>query len=315
MFDMSKYINVKNIFKPNRKCIINTDLDGLLSGMILQHFLNWEIVGFSCCNGKTTDDLWLKDPKIDLKDCVFVDLPVCMKEYTVIDQHFVAFEEDCVKEYIENNNKINPNIIRKKVFKDKAGKNHYTEKYPFGTVHFVIAVLENIGIINDNFSFNFTKKIDNFELADLILRADRVIGNTNSYRLNCFKWANWIINIGKENTCNLFSIVKKEYDKRKNKEYLVEGKLKSLGCIGTDGDCSNMFRNKDYEKIKEYFTFLADSLDMKQIPIFKVYDFNLLSGKRLAVNSGLKERVINSNIFSFAFVNMRTLSVTYLKDK
>ena len=29
----------------NRKCIVNTDLDGILSGILLKNFLNWEIVG------------------------------------------------------------------------------------------------------------------------------------------------------------------------------------------------------------------------------------------------------------------------------
>ena len=90
---------VINIFKPKRKCIINADLDGLLSGMILQEFLEWEVVGFSSCCGKPDDELWLYNIEEDINDCVFVDLPVYIKEYSTIDQHFVAFDKDSIEKY------------------------------------------------------------------------------------------------------------------------------------------------------------------------------------------------------------------------
>ncbi len=64
--------------------------------MLLQHFLNWEIVGFSCCCGKNNDELWLKDKNININECIFVDLPVCIENISVIDQHFVAFDEDSI---------------------------------------------------------------------------------------------------------------------------------------------------------------------------------------------------------------------------
>ena len=79
-----------------KKCIINADLDGLLSGMILQHFLKWDIVGFSSCSGKEDDDLWLFNKDEDISKCVFVDLPVCLEEYATIDQHFVNYDRKTI---------------------------------------------------------------------------------------------------------------------------------------------------------------------------------------------------------------------------
>lgn len=311
--------NIKSIFQPNRKCIVNTDLDGILSGMILQHFLNWDVVGYSSCCGKPNDELWLMDTNEDIKDCVFVDLPVSIREISVIDQHFVAFNDQSISEYESNDNKANPNIMRKRVFKNKSGICEYTSKYPFGTVHFILAVLENLHIIDSKFVFDFKRKINNFDLADLILRADRVIGNTNSYTANCIDWANWIIDIGGNNAKTLFEIVKNEYPTRKITERNVERKLIEIGCSGIDGDCSNLFRNKDYSKMRNYFSFLSDSIGLPTLPVFVVHDFNKLHGRRFEINNYQFDIVNNeskkNNVFSFAFVTMRALSLTYIEEE
>ena len=71
---------LNNVFERNQKCIINTDLDGLISGMFLQEFLGWEIVGFSSCCGKRNDNLWLKEGVSNINECVFVDLPVIIND-------------------------------------------------------------------------------------------------------------------------------------------------------------------------------------------------------------------------------------------
>lgn len=308
---------ITNLFIRNRKCIINADLDGLLSGMILHKFLGWDIVGFSSCSGKPDDELWLYDIKEDLKDCVFVDLPVYLNTYSTIDQHFIAFDKDSINTYKKSENKVNPNIIREKVFKKEDGSSEYTAKYPFGTIHFIIAVLENMGIIDASFSFDFQKKLDGFDLADLILRADRVIGNTVSYTDNCVDWLKWLINIGKKNTNSLFDLVQKELLSRKINESKVEEKMLQLGCKGRDGDCSNMLRNKDYDSLKQYFLYLSSAINMEPLPIKKIIDYGKLNGKRFEITKNnfdfLKKESLKENVFSFAFVTMRTLSVTYIE--
>lgn len=308
---------ITNLFIRNRKCIINADLDGLLSGMILHKFLGWDIVGFSSCSGKPDDELWLYDIKEDLKDCVFVDLPVYLNTYSTIDQHFIAFDKDSINTYKKSENKVNPNIIRGKVFKKEDGSSEYTAKYPFGTIHFIIAVLENMGIIDASFSFDFQKKLDGFDLADLILRADRVIGNTVSYTDNCVDWLKWLINIGKKNTNSLFDLAQKELLSRKINESKVEEKMLQLGCKGRDGDCSNMLRNKDYDSLKQYFLYLSSAINMEPLPIKKIIDYGKLNGKRFEITKNnfdfLKKESLKENVFSFAFVTMRTLSVTYIE--
>ena len=308
---------ITNLFVRNRKCIINADLDGLLSGMILHKFLGWDIVGFSSCSGQPDDELWLYNIKEDIEDCVFVDLPVYLRKYSTIDQHFIAFDKDSIEKYKHDNNKVNPNIMRERVFKRMDGRSEYTAKYPFGTIHFIIAVLENMGIIDDTFSFDFRKKLDDFDLADLILRADRVVGNTVFYTVNCLDWLKWLMAIGKNNTSLLFNMVQNELLHRKSNESKVELKMIQLGCKGKDGDCSNMLRNKDYESLKKYFNYLSYAMNMESIPVKEIIDFGKLSGMRYEINRNnfdfFKKESLKENVFSFAFVTMRTLSVTYIK--
>lgn len=308
---------IVNNFYYNRKCIVNTDLDGILSGMLLQHFLKWKIVGFSSCRGKSDDELWLKDETENLEDCVFVDLPVYIKNLSVIDQHFVAFDDETITTYNKTKNKINPNVMRSIVFKNANGKSQYTKKYPFGTVHFILAILENLKIIDESFSFELNKNLEGFDLADLILRADRVISNIYYYTFNCTEWLNWIIDIGGKNTNELFEKVKNEYKTRKNRETIVEKKLIKLGCMGIDGDCSNMFRKEEYNLIKKYFTYLGESIGLNPLPVFEVLKFGKLNGKRLDIQNckldALKKEIQKTNIFSFAFVSMKALSLTYIE--
>lgn len=311
--------NCKSIFQKNKKCIINTDLDGLISGMLLQQFLNWEVVGYSCCCGRPNDELWMKDLKSDIESCIFVDLPVYVRSISAIDQHFVAFDESTISDYKSHKNKVNPNIIRNRVFNNSKNQCEYTKKYPFGTAHFVLAVLENMGYISEEYAINFSKSLDKFDVADLILRADRVIGNTAQYTPNCFDWAKWIIDVGGKNTSILFNSVLNDLTSRKIKEPFVEEKLKSLGCDGLDGDCSNLFRSKDFLSLRNYFNFLSESIELKPITLFDVVPLNNLSGRRWNVYYGkcdfVKNEAMKDDVFSFAFVNMKVLSMTYKKGR
>lgn len=310
---------IRNIFAKDRQCIINADIDGIIAGMLLQKFLNWIVVGYSSCRGRYDDELWIKTDVEDLRNCVFVDLPVSVSDLSVIDQHFVSLNKDSITKYNNDANKANPNVMRNKVYYNDDQQNQYTQKYPFGTTHFVLAILENLGYIKSDYVLNFSKRIEDFDLADLVLRADRVIGNTNSYTTNCLDWADWIISLGGRNTEDLFVVVKNEYEKRRSSEKLVESKLISLGCKSNDGDCSNLLRTKDYKKLNLYFDFLSSALEIEKLPVNNYDDFNRLTGKRMSVTKSnlkiIEKECMKDDVFSFAFVSMSELSLTYIKEE
>ena len=310
---------VSQLFSENRKCIVNADLDGLLSGMLLQYFLKWSIVGFSYCSGsQNEEEVWLCDENEYIEDCVFVDLPVVVPEISVIDQHFVSLNGVFIKKYESTRNKLNPNVMKKLTL-----KKNYGDKYPFGTVHFILAILENLGKIDESFVFGFTNKIEDFILADLFYRADGVIDNACKYAPNCKNWAQWLMRFGKKNTNVLFSVVEALTEKEDAKESprvkavkSVEKKLMSFGC-SKDGDCSVLFRKGRYDKINEYFKFLSNSLKFTSLPlVYQMTKFGRLYGERIStIDSKLSEKCNRSDTFSYAFVKFKELSITYIRGK
>lgn len=314
--------NFTNIFARNRKCIINTDLDGILSGMILQKFLGWQIVGFSNCSGAPEDELWLEDNNVDINACVFVDLPVCINNIDTIDQHFVAADNEILNRLKDQDNKVNPNLMRNKVYVDASNQRHYTEKYPFGTVHFIIAILENMGIIPADFVIDFNKQLgsisESFQLADLILRADRVIGNTYSYTPNCLNWADWLMGIGGNNTRFLFTKVKQEYNSRINNQSYVERYLTFNFKCKKDGECSDLFRMNKFDEVRNLFNYLGECINMEPIHLFSVVEFGKLRGYRMSITNYnfniIKNVIKKDDVFSYAFVSMKELSVTCLEE-
>ena len=131
-------------------------------------------------------------------------------------------------------------------------------------------------------------------------------------------WSDWLINIGGTNTRKLFELVKKESMNMREKETMVENTLLNLGCAGRDGECSNLFRNKDFTKLNNYFNYLAEALELPAIPLFDITAFNKLHGERVSTSVGLdrlKEIVNKNNVFSFAFVSKSFLSITYIDDE
>lgn len=293
------------LFAPNQQCIINADLDGILSGMILQKYLGWRIVGFSSCSGSPSDELWVMSPGVNLVKCVFVDLPVALKSVHTIDQHFVSYDSDSVNRYNCCGNKLNPNSMRGRCYIN----GDYCRKYPFGTVHFIIACLEHLGIINGNIIKNKTNGA--YDSLDLLLRADGVIKNTYTYTPNCFDWCNWMMQLGGETTSHIFSVAKNEYIERYNRIGSVEKDLSSLGCCRKDGDCSNLVRKNDIERLQTYMHFLSQWFGMPEINVSKCSSVNLLTGKRLPISPHTPLETREKTVFSYAFVNANEVSITY----
>ena len=302
-------VNLHNIFHPNRRCIINADLDGILSGMLLQKYLNWEVMGFSSCSGGTSDEIWVTEPKVDITECVFVDLPVATKMITTIDQHFTLLDNDSVGRYLRCGNKINPNAMRGYCYNN----GDYCSKYPFGTVHFIIACLENIEVIKDTFLFNVS--LDGCDKLDVLFRADGVVKNMYNYTQNCTSWSNWMMDLGGYNTSLVFNTLLDEYQKRYLKISEVEKMLASFGCKRKDGDCSNMISNGNLAALQQYINWLALLFNVDTIHISNLFQTNKLSGIRTTMSDNIGEQLRNPNIFSYAMVNSHEISITYRLGK
>ena len=127
----------------NQNCILSPDSDGLLCGLLLSHYLKWNIVGFY--DGKIL--LLNKNFKVD--NCIFIDMEIFRKDIKSVGHHMNIhnLSVDNQKVEIMLSNCINPNLLRRF---DRA--HNFNQKYPLGSIHLLMYILENRfpGMININ---------------------------------------------------------------------------------------------------------------------------------------------------------------------
>lgn len=183
-------MKLTELFEHNKNIVINTDIDGILSGLILVKYCKCQIVGFT--NSK--DKVWLAPGHNDLYGNVYVDMFVADERVTCIDQHIVAINDAHMQSIRNRNNIHSPqsdDINNLRVFSTKGFK----KKYPFGTIHYLIAKLESEGIsvtLPDLKTIVDTSL--NIRLGDLLLRADDAMKTTlnSPYTANAQQWWNWL---------------------------------------------------------------------------------------------------------------------------
>ena len=161
--------------------IVNADLDGLLSALLLQKFKGTEIVGFS----DSGEYVWKKEG-VDWEDCVFIDLHVSPVEIRTICNHIVALDRKHAIDLFWAGNKDNPNLN----ISTRSFLENYKTKFSLATVHYIIALLERDGhpVIEH---LNLKQMAEGWRCIDVLLRADDVITNTlSAYRPNTLSW--WV---------------------------------------------------------------------------------------------------------------------------
>ena len=183
-------MELRKLFEKNFDIIINTDIDGILSGIILSKYCGCKVAGFS--NSKET--VWLRDDVKSVYDPVYIDMFVPRLNVFCVDQHIVSVNNRHHDIFVASGTKINPQLDRHRIFQ----KWDYTYKYPFGAVHYIIAMLEKEGINIDYPPLNNIVD-DRFgiRLGDLLLRADDAMKTTlnSNYMKNARDWWDWLIDL------------------------------------------------------------------------------------------------------------------------
>lgn len=192
---------LKEIFEKNPNIIINTDIDGILSGIILCHYCGCQVAGFS--NSKET--VWLREDIKSVYEPVYIDMFVPRRDVWCVDQHIVSVNDEHHDLYASYGTKINPQLDRHRIFQ----KWDYIYKYPFGCVHYIIAKLESEGI---EVTLPTLGKIAdskfNVNIGDLVLRADDAMKTTlnSNYMKNARDWWNFLLEVSN----NAVSVIQME---------------------------------------------------------------------------------------------------------
>jgi len=293
--------------KLNNKIIINSDIDGIISGLLLSNFCNCEVVGFS----NSSDRIWLDTSKCNsIFDGIYIDMYVPNESTITIDQHIIAINKEHLELIKGNSNKINPNIYNQRFL---IPTNSYIKKYPFGTCHFIISMLSKQGV---NFSsISFKNRKSDLMFIDFLLRADDAMNTSlNSYKINAKEWWNWLYEFSckseiiKNITSYLYSITIE--DAYNIKKQITNKLLNQFKCDRYDGGITQIINENGTLKnnVIEYIRFISDLGNLKCFDLnFPLKEFKGTSIRTQLSESQKKELIFNNTvngkkIFSYAFV-------------
>lgn len=295
----------------HKKCVINTDLDGFLCGLLLHHFLDWEVVGF--CNSR--DTVWIDQDKVkSFKDVVFIDMFVAHEHIQCIDQHIVSCDLKHNALLKANLNKLNPNIMRDRVF---LGETYY-KKFPFATFHFLVGLLEQQGInIKEHTNLKDTIPKSNIRLIDLMLRADDTLNTTvRAYRENALDWWTWLGDGELTKTfltyCNLIECGKLPYNIPRTKRRIGGYFRNHYGCDTEDCGYRSAKAFGGVTLNPKSIRYLQDLAKLCGWNIFSLADrYTLYTGDRLVTDCysydfadlSLQSTHSNQKVFSYAFIS------------
>lgn len=295
---------LKNLFANNKDIIINTDIDGFLCGMILQKYYNCRVVGFS--NSRET--IWVIPDIKDIYRPIYIDLFVNRPDVVCIDQHIISFNKAHHLQISNYNTKINPNIERNRTFCGDMEKD-YRYKYPFGTVHFLIALMarEGINVTLPDLYKEYSLGHNKTTAGHIILRADDALYSTlGPYRANAMDWWGWLKDSKSDAIDELYKFIE-SCDTNHAKIYKdnIGAFFKYLLCDGIDGAFHKITDENGIilSKVLKYNSIISEIMGMDlHIPtqymihsgIYKISNCNLSTNM---------SNILNSNrLYSYAFI-------------
>ncbi len=307
----------------NKPIVINTDLDGITSGLLLKKYLNCTIVGFT----NSAENVWLKEHiDEDLSELCFIDIFIAHPDILTLDQHIVSVNEKHHNKLKQNTNKLNPNILNPRFHLPTSS---YTTKYPFGTVHFIIALLEKMGIEIDP----IITEVNPHKLCciDFILRADDTMKTTvdSNYMDNATNWWKWLNELSNNGrTTNKMIAYLQEMNSKRATELKkrVANILQNdpYECDTSDGGMNDILNEDNYLKStsKAYFKLMTKLMSVELFDMEKPFKTFTGITERLSLTPKQRKELIETStidgkeVFSYAFVRTsgrdENFSVTYL---
>lgn len=116
----------------DQNCIISPDADGLVCGLFMSHHFGWTVRGFY--DGKVL----VHDGRIRPSSCVFLDMEIFRAGVRSAGQHMLLFNKRHVPENWSNFD----DCFSINNHRGYDANQEFSLKYPFGTIHFLLAALQ-----------------------------------------------------------------------------------------------------------------------------------------------------------------------------
>lgn len=302
---------LKELFDKNKNIVINSDIDGFLCGMVLQKYYGCKVVGFS--NSRET--VWLTPDVTDIDAPIYIDLYVARPDVICIEQHIIAFDRTHHEEIKAFGTKINPNLERERTFVGDMQSDYY-HKYPFGTIHYLIALMEREGVKVELPNLGQPWNVKAYDpkygtvkscAGQIILRADDALYSTLSpYRENALDWWRWLDPAKQYDSIQDFThyISICEIEKARQYKDEVGNFFKALGCDGIDGAFKNVTdaNGTILEKVKYYRDVVGKIVNM-ELELPGQYVIHKGQYAVQFCRPGYDMSVLHaSNLYSYAFI-------------
>ncbi len=299
------------IVQQNQACIVSPDSDGLLCGLFMSNYLNWEISGFY--DGK----ILVIKKNIKPSTCVYLDIEIFRKEVKSVGHHMILYNKKCLPTNWTNlKNCISANNLR-----GFDMKNNFPAKYPLGTIHLLLAIIGQIEKIN--------LPIDS--LCPL-LYTDGTFKNLFNYPDNCLDWLDFLgAKIDKTSLNDLFysehytisrlmialnnlffELKKINNGKRGGDKIKISDKNGNL--INFDG---SQFDQETQEKAKLFLTLLEQKTGWKYLKTnwhWELFDIYRFQKGIIKPSQGRYNDLMSKNPLSLAMTSGNTLEYTLDKE-
>lgn len=248
------------IIQRDKMCVLSPDSDGLLCGLFMSKYLNWNIVGFY--DGKVLllkNGISASDP-----NCIFLDMEIFRRNVKSVGHHMLLVNNKHIPDNWNNfDSCIQPNNLRK-----YDGKKCFRLKYPFATIHLLIGILGSIQDID----------LPKSSIAPLFF-VDGTFNVLYSYPENVLNWLDYLgINSERSPLKEIFmhehftvysQILAMNDFFRKRDEISIEGERGDKFVISNrDGEVQNteQMQNRTFkikseaqEKVKKFISLLAET--------------------------------------------------------
>lgn len=276
---------------------------------MLQKYCGAKIVGFS--NSKK--EIWVTPDVKSIYDPVYIDLYVAKPNVVCIEQHIIAHNDSHLQAIKRLGTKINPNNERGRTFAGD-GEGDYFHKYPFGTVHYLIALLarDGINVVLPSLEDSITVPYSNMQtsLGQVLLRADDALySSLDAYAANAGDWWNYLYRTSNSPAIRQIIQYIDSLDGRMAKTYKTNIGLffKSLGCDGLDGAFDNVM-NPDgtlQQRVQDFYDcvkILCKEEFLPQLPAQLVLHEGVYEKGFMKKDSDT-EVLYNPRMYSYAYIH------------
>lgn len=265
--------------------VVSPDFDGLLCALMMIVHLDWKLCGFY--DGKI---LALDRTISHIRELVFLDMEIYRSSVCSVGNHLLQYNSRIPLTNFQQS--VNPNLLRGITAKE------FERKYPFGTSHFLLALL---AVIHPNLQVLQTRNTQ-----AILLYPDGTHQVLLNYRGNVIDWLDWLGVKKFQNSAKAIfqSLATMTLSDVVHGLDWLSGKLREIGFKRKDDPCKfDPTNHHEYEKAKDLWQFLQQVTEWQATSLPQINWKEQFVAESIALNLRNYQQVLDQNPLSFALTS------------